>query len=173
MALLSGGSAVAVDVAPGIYRLVIKGAPRTKKNHGQIVFKRVPTPKLPAGLCLKCRRGSLPILLPSESFQDYEKIALPQLRDQWRGREPLTERVYVHAVFYRDVASGDLVGFHQALADILEAAKVIENDRLVRGWPVPEDGDDDALRKDARDPRTELVIRVLPPPKEVQARMPF
>ena len=53
-----------------------------------------------------------------------------QLRRQWR-RSPLTSPIEVRAVFYRERNVRDLVNFMEALADALEHAGVIENDRLV------------------------------------------
>lgn len=175
--------------------LVINSAPRTKKNHGEVVFKSVPTKKLPTGFCGACKRASLPIVLPSEQYRDYERSAVPQLREAWgwieprrgtcgrcggsglygKGKKqetcigcggvgqralPISDDVVVCAAFYRDAATGDLLGYQDALADILQVAGILENDRLIVHWPRPPDGRL-PLRKSAERPRTELTIEIL------------
>jgi Holliday junction resolvase RusA-like endonuclease len=118
-------------------RLVVLGPPRTKKNHSRIV-----------------RAGRKFRLLPSEAHDVWLGAALPQLRLQWR-REPLTCPVGVRAVFYRERSAGDLVNYMQALADALERAGVVEDDRQILSW------DGSRLAKDARHPRIELEIAPL------------
>lgn len=148
--------------------LTIPIAPRTKKTSNAVVFKRVATKTLPSGFCTRCRRAALPIVLPSEAFRDFQATALPHLRRQWRGRPPIAAPVCVNATFYREALRGDLVGYMQALADVLEAAGVLVNDRLIVAW------DGTRMEKDAARPRIEIEIAILdesdqltlPPPPE-------
>jgi len=114
--------------------LTILGAPRTKKNSGRIV-----------------KIGGSPRMLPSAAFKAYEKVAVPQLRQQWR-RGALCSPVNIRATFYRDALRGDAVGYYQALADVLEAAGVVEDDKWIVSW------DGSRLGKDAGRPRVEVVI---------------
>jgi len=118
--------------------LIVLGPPRTKKNHGRLV-----------------RSGRRFRLLPSAAHERWLGSALPQLHRQW-WRPPLTCPIAVRAVFYRERNVGDLVNYMQALADALERAHVIENDRLIQSW------DGSRLAKDAARPRIELEIVPLP-----------
>ena len=70
----------------------------------------------------------------------------------FRASLPFTEPVHVAAVFYRKTACGDLVGYLQALGDLLEHAGILENDVLIASW------DRSRLRKDAARPRIELTV---------------
>jgi hypothetical protein len=138
------------EVQPGLFQprlvepfhLVLLAAPRTKKTHSRVVSmgKRCPT----------CKRGSIVRVLPSEAHEEWFKAALPQARLAWAGRKPLELPVQVAAVFYREKLLGDLAGFIQALGDLLEAAGILENDRLIASW------DGSRLSKAAA--RIELVI---------------
>jgi len=94
-------------------KLVVFGSPRTKKNHSRLV-----------------RAGRRLRLVPSAAHETWARSAIPQLRAQWQ-QPPLIGRVAVRALFYRERNVGDLVNFMQALADALEAAAVVENDRLI------------------------------------------
>jgi Holliday junction resolvase RusA-like endonuclease len=121
-------------VSEGATQLVVYGPPRTKKNSSRIV-----------------RAGRRRYLLPSKPHQRWFSGALPQIKAQWK-RAPLTTSVSVRALFYRDRASGDLCNYMQALADALERAGVVKDDRLIASW------DGSRLRKDAAHPRIELAI---------------
>lgn len=117
---------------------IIRGAPRTKKTSNRLVMA-----------------GKYPRVLPSAAFKSYERVAVPQLWAQHRGLGMPTFHgpVSVKATFYRDKNLGDWTGFVQALADILEAAQVVVNDRQIKHW------DGTRLDKDAENPRVELEVR--------------
>jgi Holliday junction resolvase RusA-like endonuclease len=115
-------------------KLIIFGAPRTKKNHSRVV-----------------RAGRRLRLLPSAAHERWARSAIPQLRSQWHA-PPLVTPVAVKATFYRERNVGDLVNYLQALADALEAAGVVANDRLIASW------DGSRLLKDAASPRIEVEI---------------
>lgn len=116
------------------FRLVILGAPRTKKNHSRVIRSR--------------RRLRI---VPSAAHEAWARSAIPQLRSQWQ-QPPLIGRVAVRALFYRERNVGDLVNYLQALADALEHAGVVQNDRLIVSW------DGSRLLKDASSPRIEVEI---------------
>lgn len=115
---------------------VINGAPRTKKNHGRRVWAR------------KLKRT---VSVPSEAFEVWEEKALWQLRQLWRGK-PIARPVFVAAIFYRQAKTGDAVGYYQGLADILQKAGVVVDDKFIVHW------DGSRMRKDAARPRVEIVI---------------
>lgn len=130
----------------GGVRLVLYGPPRTKKNHGQ---RRM------IGDQLKT--------LASEAWYAWvdalrRTAQLPP--PGWSG--PLTGPVNCAAVFYRDRASGDLVGYQQGLADVLEKLGAIENDAQIQGW------DGSRLAVDTACPRVELRLGPLTGPSRTQ-----
>ncbi len=116
-------------------RLTVIGTPVTKKNSSRIVHF-----------------GKRPAILPSAQYKLWEAKAVPQLRLCWSPRLPLEKPVNVAAVIYRQRAAGDLVNFLQAIADVLEVAGVVKNDRWIVSW------NGSRLDKDAKYPRVELVI---------------
>ncbi len=156
--------------------------PSTKKTSNRVVDigKR----------CGVCRRGDRSIVLPSETFEEWEEIAAPQLRASWgeiehtevacsrcdgtgrvqRGQSserclvgcdatgrrprPFDRPIAVRAIVYRQREAGDLVGYLQAIGDILESAGVVANDERIKSW------DGSRLTKDARFPRIELELNL-------------
>jgi Holliday junction resolvase RusA-like endonuclease len=116
--------------------MVIVGPPRTKKNSGEM---------------WRPKQGGTRYM-PSPAYRRWEAAALPQLRIQWAGRAAITGPVNVRATFYREANVGDAVGYYQALADALEKAGVVENDKLIVSW------DGTRMRKDAERPRIEFEI---------------
>jgi hypothetical protein len=118
-------------------RLVLPGAPRTKKNHGRIV-----------------PRGRRRILLPSEAWQSWCDALAPQLSAamQRQGLSPIDRPVNCRALFYRDADRGDAVGYFQGLADVLEHGGVVANDKYLTSW------DGSRLRIDRARPRVELEL---------------
>lgn len=118
-------------------RLTIPGIPRTKKNSQRVV-----------------PRGRRHIPLPSKAWADWAADAAPKI-EAWAQRmklAPLAYPVNCAAVFYRDALRGDAVGFYQGLADLLEKAGIVEDDKWIVSW------DGSRLRKDASRPRVELVL---------------
>ncbi len=119
-------------------RLVILGAPRTKKNSGIITTQ-----------------GSHPRILPSAAFSAWNRLAQMQLarfRSSKYWRYTVSVPVNVQALFYRDKLTGDAVGYYQALADALEEGGIVQNDLLIVSW------DGSRLMKDAKNPRVEVEI---------------
>ena len=109
--------------------IVIQGQPRTKKNSSRIAF-----------------RGNKRVLLPSEAYERYEKVALVQAV---HGPVSVLCRYYL-----QDRKSWpDLVGLLQATSDILQAAGVIDNDKYIVNY----DGSMIA-GLDKNNPRVEIII---------------
>ncbi len=119
---------------------VIKSVPRTKKTSNQ-------------GVVI----GDRARMFPSAKFRSFARSAIPQLRAQHIGQPPYREPVRVSATFYREANRGDLIGYMQALADVLEDAGVVENDRLIVDW------DGTRMTKDKDFPRVELEVKEVAP----------
>lgn len=119
-----------------VWRIVIPGPPRTKKNHGRII-----------------RAGGRVRMIPSAPFEEWNKTAQIYLR--MARIQTITQPVNCCAMFYREKSIGDAVGFFQALADALEEAGIVENDRLIVSW------DGSRMRKDAKNPRIEVTLTLL------------
>jgi Holliday junction resolvase RusA-like endonuclease len=117
-------------------RLVLLGAPRTKKNSSRVL-----------------RFGRKNRIVPSAPYLRWRDAVVPQLERAWAGHAPIAFPVNVAALFFRDAARGDAVGYYQGLADALEEAHVVEDDKWIVTW------DGSRLAKDAERPRVELEIR--------------
>lgn len=129
--------AVAVDAnQPQSWRFTILGRPSTKKNSGRI---------------WRNRATGAPMFMPSAASKRWEAVAAYQLMDQWR-RAALAVPVSVAATVYRERAVGDLVNYLQAIADALQVAKVITDDKWIVSW------DGSRLAKDAQRPRVEIEM---------------
>ncbi len=93
-------------------------------------------------------------MLPSKPWEAWCKAAVPLIRmtlDR-AGHSAIAQPVNCRAIFYRETACGDAVGFYQGLADVLEAARVVVNDVWIVSW------DGSRLLKDAGMPRVEIEI---------------
>lgn len=115
--------------------IVIQGQPRTKKNSSRIAF-----------------RGNKRVLLPSEAYERYEKVALVQLARVQAVHGPVSVRC---RYFLQNRKSWpDLVGLLQATSDVLQAAGVIDDDKYIVNY----DGSEIAgIDKDR--PRAEITIQ--------------
>jgi Holliday junction resolvase RusA-like endonuclease len=115
---------------------VVPGAPRTKKNHGW-----------------RTKQGAQ---MPSHAFAEWNRSAQFDLAPIARSlNKPLAVPVNCRALFYRDALRGDAVGYYQALADAMEEAGIVENDRLIVSW------DGSRLLKDADNPRIEVTLEAV------------
>lgn len=114
----------------------LKGAPRTKKNHQQI---------------LKNRSGR-PFVAPSKEFLVYQEQCLWQIR---APRRAISEAVNVKAVYYMpDHRRVDLTNLLEATCDILVKAGVLADDcaAIVAGH------DGSRVLLDRLHPRVEIAI---------------
>ena len=98
---------------------MIPGRPTTKKNSGRY-----------------CGPGRF---RPSAAYEAYEAVAVPALKMQARKagiNNPIDSPCKLTVSYYMPnrAAWPDLVGLMQATADLLEAADVLENDRLILSW---------------------------------------
>lgn len=123
--------------------------PRTKKTSNDLV---------PIGpKCGNCGRARM-VVQPSEAFRKWQADVKDQLEkfveySTLQGVPlPLGRPVACRAVFFRDRAQGDLVGYMQALADVLQACGVVKDDKWITSW------DGTRLSKDAARPRVAVVL---------------
>jgi Holliday junction resolvase RusA-like endonuclease len=123
---------------------IVASAPRTKKTSQQIARVRGRT-----------------FIVQDRAKAAYQKTAVEQLQAQLAeirqhgSFATFDAPVQVRATFYRDKNLGDLVGYMQMIADCLEKAGLVVNDRLIESW------DGTRMSKDAANPRTELEVTAL------------
>lgn len=132
-----GPKTQAAPVVPGRIAFTVPGPPRTKKN----------------SLRRKMIGGQLKTL-PSEAWCAWRDKAKPEIQ-RWRNEQNLAQitwQVNCRALFFRAAAAGDAVGFYQGLADLLEEAGILADDKQIISW------DGSRLEKDARNPRVEVVL---------------
>lgn len=126
-------------------RLVLPSAPRTKKtsNRHFEIGRR----------CTLCKRGQHTKTMPSEAWQDWCDRLVPMIKaalpENWA---PIDYAVNCAALFYQDVDRADACGLYQGLADVLQHAGVVANDRWIKTW------DGSLPLRDAANPRVELVL---------------
>ena len=119
--------------------LVLKGRPITKKN------SQIP---------IITKTGKR-FIIQSKQYRQYEEDCLRQLDFLYHG-QPLTGRIHLEAYYHMPtLAKPDLLNLLAATSDILEKAKVIENDKLI--YSV--DGSR-VMEKDKDNPRVEIFLSV-------------
>ena len=122
-----------------IFEFTLNCAPTTKKNSGQIVMV-----------------GKFPRIFPSKKYREFNLAAQRELvLIRRRLESPIDVPVNCAALFYRQTNIGDLVGYLQAIADTMEEAGIVTNDRLVTQW------DGSRLLKDQHRPRIEVTLTTL------------
>ena len=157
-------------------KLTIWGAPRTKKTSNQAVLMPSQGKGQP---CPHCGKPVLAKVFPSAAWRDWVKAALIWAHGGRRfhrvkiGKEKVTlvsadagvgvrwravaEPVNCRAVFYRDANRGDLLGYQQGLADLLQEWEILADDLWIQGW------DGSRLAVDRAQPRVELELTPLQP----------
>lgn len=124
-------------------KLVIIGKPITKKNS----LRRI-------------RRGKRTLSIPSAAHEKWAGEAERQLREQHAEWEPYDFPVNLCAIVYRATRGrADLNNYLAAICDVLEKAKVVEDDALVAGF------DGSRLRYDKTRPRVEIELGPLAEPE--------
>jgi hypothetical protein len=119
-------SEAAQRVTP-VLSLTIMGAPRTKKTHNRIILVKGGRPQTAQDRHAVRGLGEL-----GERRHAAHRHADC---DAHRSRCPLPDRAYnCAAIFYRDANRGDAVGYYQGLADVLEKAQVVTNDKYITQW---------------------------------------
>lgn len=114
--------------------IILKGAPRTKKNSQQIV-------KLHGRYCV----------IPSKAYKDYETACLWQIK----GHRTIDKPVNVKCTYFMPTRRRcDLVNLQEATLDILVKAKVLadDNSNIVRSM------DGSRVLYDKDNPRVEIEI---------------
>lgn len=119
-----------------IWRAEIAGAPRTKKTSQRLI-----------------RAGGRYRVIPSKQHEVWFRGAMLQAKAARSHVCPIDYPVACRAAIYRDRAVGDLLNFLQALADLLERAGIVTNDRLIVDWSGS------VLLKDAGAPRILVELR--------------
>lgn len=136
-------------------RLLILGPPVTKKNSQ--VLTSIPTGKTD-------RRGRpiyRPIAFPSDAYKAWAKSGLPELQAQWHA-PAADQTVHLKAIIFRRQRNhGDLLNYLEAIADLLQEAEILTNDRLV----INTDGS--RLRVDRTHPHVELWLQPYVDPDDV------
>ena len=113
-------------------RFTIQGVPRTKKNS-----------------TWRTKQGHQ---MPSLAYKQWETAALIQLGRAGHLGIKFAKPMNCKAIFYREAFRGDAVGYYQALADALEKAQVVVNDKWIVSW------DGSRLEKDADNPRVDFEL---------------
>jgi len=128
---------------PFLDSFTLGGAPRTKKNHGKIIV-----------------RGKRVLHVPSDAHQKWFLRAMLDA-NKARARNPVLypvpHPINVSAVFYCEANTGDPVGYYQALADLLQAAGIVGDDKQIRTWWGT------YLALDRVNPRIEVMLQGFPP----------
>jgi Holliday junction resolvase RusA-like endonuclease len=114
--------------------LTLYAAPRTKKTSNQLQ-----------------RFGGRLKVVPSKAWMAWRDkvLASGDVKPWMRLRD---QPYNCAAIFYRDADRGDATGYMQSLADVLEEAGVVSNDRLLVSW------DGTRLRVDRKNPRVEITL---------------
>ena len=149
-------SAPAFSLRPGeSISFVLPVTPRTKKNSREHVTKRAKTTgnmitvPIPSKQYREMEAGIVSWVAPRcMRFQD---LAWPVQMRTLRLAQPLN----CAAIFYREKNIGDAVGYYQALADALEAAGIVSDDKWITQW------DGSRLAKDADRSRIEVTLTAL------------
>lgn len=120
-----------------IYNIIIPGRPATKKTHNRIIYIK-----------------KIPRLIPSPQFVKYEKSCLKILKDI-KDKDPINFGIAVELNIWLDNwRVGDHVGYLQSIGDILEKAKIIENDK----WIFWKNKNHWLKGVDKENPRVEIII---------------
>lgn len=116
-------------------KIILRGAPVTKKNSGRIVYA-----------------GGRPRVLPSKAYTEYERGCLKQITSP---PEPISRPVCVRCVYYMPTRRRvDMVNLIEASMDILVKAGVLADDHS--GIAASHDGS--RVLYDKQNPRAEITI---------------
>ena len=123
----------------------VPGAPRQKKNSGRIAYF--------GAKCRTCRKGQRPTVLPAQPWQEWADSVVPLLSAL--NFRTITHPVNCRATFFADTKRKvDACNLYEGLADILEAARIVEDDALLASW------DGSRVELDRENPRVEVVLEV-------------
>ena len=122
---------------------VLSVVPRTKKNSRTHVRKRAKTGNM------------ITVPLPSDAYREMEKQICGWAVVRGIALAYLAQPLNCCAIFYREKNIGDAVGYYQGLADALESAGVVSDDKWIKRWW----GSD--LAKDGKRPRIEVTLTAI------------
>jgi len=131
---------------------VLPVTPRTKKNSREHIKRRTKHGKL------------ITVPIPSAPYRQMEalvkqeaSLAMALLDRRWVAVAwlSLAQPLNCCAIFYREKDLGDAVGYYQGLADALEAAGVVADDKWIKQW------DGSRLAKDAKLSRIEVTLTAI------------
>lgn len=116
-------------------KIIFKGRPITKKNHGQLV-----------------KRNGKMCMIPSKAYREYEESCLWQIAGK---KINVPGVVVVECVYYMPDKKSfpDLIGLLQATSDILTKARVIDDDKWICSY-----GASRIAGYDKANPRAEITI---------------
>lgn len=106
------------------------------------------------------RKGNRTIIIPSQSYLDYKKEVMPQLRAIKKKQKikTIADACNIKMVFYRgDRRRCDLSNLQEALLDLLVDAEIIEDDN----YNIVSFMDGSTVYYDKENPRTEVEITIL------------
>jgi Holliday junction resolvase RusA-like endonuclease len=120
-------------------KLILAGRPITKKNSQRMVVAK----------------NGARFLIQSKQYLAYEKDCLWQIKSQYK-EEILKEKICLTVYYYMPDkrSKPDLVNLLQATSDILEKARVIENDSNIISYNGSR-----IIGIDKDNPRTEIIIK--------------
>ena len=114
-------------------------APRTKKNHGNIVT-------------LKTGRT---MLLPSKQYKEFEKQVVDFVSSEFGNIEPISNPINLCCHFYKDKDyKADLMGYMQAIQDALIKAGFLLDDN----HKIVQTTDGSEIFLDRNNPRVEVTV---------------
>lgn len=119
-------------------KIIIKGCPKTKKNHSQII-----------------KNGNKRMIIPSKQYKSFEENFLADCMEQKAWNKNIDYPIEVKCLYYMDTKRRvDLTNLLSATDDALQTAKVIVDD--CSSIVVSHDGSRVLYDKD--NPRTEIYI---------------
>lgn len=121
-------------------KIIIPTNPITKKNHGRIVQKKLPSGK------------TLPIVLPSEAYTKYEKECKEYMP---KVEKPIDIPINIKVLYFMETKRKcDITNLLQATCDILVKYKIIEDDN----YNIINSFDGTRVFYDKENPRCEIYI---------------
>jgi hypothetical protein len=118
--------------------------------------------------------GLQTIVLPAPDYQAMVKRVAPKLRAAWKAKHvgPVGGPdclIWIEARFVLGPRQRpDLLGLMEAVADLLQAAEVVTDDRWLECWDLTR-----CIRNDRENPRTEVILRRLNEERGGQACIPL
>lgn len=150
-------SDAAFTLRPGeSIKFVLPVTPRTKKNHGSVIQRggrkfHIPSKAYSTMEAQVSEWAETSLVMDANKSPVLDSRCKAVRAAQLRLAQPLN----CAAIFYRDANRGDAVGYYQGLADALESAGVLSDDKWIVQW------DGSRLAKDAKRPRIEVTLTAL------------